>query len=436
MRVVVKQDTRAPLAVVQVWYRVGSSDEPNGITGISHALEHMMFKGTERYPGGTLTEVIKREGARYNAFTGADYTAYYEVIANDRMELAFDIESDRMINLILRQEDFEKEIEVVKEERRLRTEDKPRVKLYEQFYAAAFNNNPYRNPVIGWMDDLNNIRLADLEDWYQKWYAPNNAILIVAGDVRPDEVARLAQQYFAPIPPRDVPARKPRRDTPRDVQRSVTLAVPAKEPHLIIGYPAPVVGQSEVEWHPYALWMLANVLGGGGNSRLKKELQRKQEITRGVSAGYGAHSRYSDMFHISATPQIGVSIETVRQSLLEEIEKIKTELADENELRRALTQARASQIYGRDSIMHQAIRIGQMEANGYGWRATDQFLERVREVTPEMVRDVARLYLANERMITATLDPLPMQNTNNSVSALPTDSGRKANTRPSSPHAH
>ena len=408
MRVVVKHDDRAPLAVVQVWYRVGSSDEPNGITGISHVLEHMMFKGTARYPGEVLTEVLKRAGARNNAFTSADYTAYYEVIRNDRMELAFDVESDRMVNLILRQEDFDKEIEVVKEERRWRVDDKPRSRLYEEFYAVAFNNNPYRNPVIGWMDDLNNISLGDLERWYSQWYAPNNAVLVVAGHVDPAEVWRLARQYFEPVPARPVPARKPRRDTQRDMRRSIELSAPAEEAHLVIGYPAPVIGHSEVEWHPYALWMLSNVLGGSANSRLRKKLHRELEIAREIGSSYSAHSLYDGLFVISATPQPGVDVETIREAVFAEVENIKSGLVSGEELLRALTQARANQVYAEDSIMHQAIRIGRMEITGYGWHAPDDFLDQVRKITPMQVREAARIYLADTRLIMAVLDPQPM----------------------------
>lgn len=408
MHVVIKRDTRAPLAVVQVWYRVGSVDEPNGLTGVSHALEHMMFMGAERYSGAELTAVLKREGARHNAFTGADYTGYFEVLRKERMELAFDIESDRMVNLQFRDADFEKEIEVVKEERRLRTDDKPRARLYEEFYAAAFKNNPYRNPIIGWMDDLNNMKLDDLRDWYQRWYAPNNATLVVAGDVEIDEVLRLARLYFEPIPARELPERKPHKQDLRSVRQAITLKTPAKEPTVIMGYHVPVVGQSEVEWHPHALWLLSNVLSAGANSRLKKALVLGSELAREASSGYGAFSRYNSLFLLSATPQYGVDIDTVTAALLDEIEKIKTEPIDERELRVALTRARAGLIYSLDSVMHQAMRIGRREVTGYGWEASYEFFDRVEQITPQQVQEVARKYLDADRLISAVLDPQPL----------------------------
>ena len=197
MKVLVQQDRRAPIVVAQIWYRVGGSDEYGGVTGISHLLEHMMFKGTEKYPRTAFTRTIKRYGGRDNAFTGSDYTAYYQHFEKVRLPVSFALESDRMVNLILREEDLEKEREVVKEERRWRVDDRPEALVGEQLYATAFNNAPYRNPVVGWMKDIEQLSLADLRDWYARWYAPNNAIYVVAGDVDPMQVRELAQRYFA-----------------------------------------------------------------------------------------------------------------------------------------------------------------------------------------------------------------------------------------------
>lgn len=408
MRVVIKRDTRAPVAIVQVWYRVGSVDEPNGLTGVSHALEHMMFKGTPRYPGDVLTTLLKAEGARYNAFTGADYTGYYEAIRKERMELAFDIESDRMVNLEFHEADFAKEIEVVKEERRLRTDDKPHSRLYEEFYAAAFKNNPYRNPVIGWMDDLNNMRLDDLRDWYQRWYAPNNATLVVAGDVEVAEVLRLARRYFEPIPARKLPERKPHKEALRHVERTLTFQTPAKEPAVVIGFHAPVVGLGDEEWHPHALWLLNKILGSGTNSRLQTALVRDKEVARSVGSGYFAFARHNSLFTFSATPQYGVDIQTVHDALLEEIKKVQTELVDERELRTALTRARAHMVYSLDSISHQAMRIGRMETIGPGWLAWYEFFDRMEQITPQQVREVAQKYLVAGRKTTAFLKPQPL----------------------------
>ncbi|MGV6852297.1 MAG: M16 family metallopeptidase, partial [bacterium] len=196
LKVLVKQDKRAPVAVVQVWYKIGTSFEHEGITGLSHALEHMMFKGTKKYKSGEFEKMVSAIGARNNAFTSQDYTAYYEVLASDKVEQAIEIEADRMRNLVFDKNEFKKELEVVKEERRWRTDDKPASLMREQFNAVAFLNSPYRAPVIGWMVDLEGMRLSDAIDWYKKWYTPNNATLVVVGDVEPDKIHAMAKKYF------------------------------------------------------------------------------------------------------------------------------------------------------------------------------------------------------------------------------------------------
>ncbi|HDJ86948.1 MAG TPA: insulinase family protein, partial [Chromatiales bacterium] len=200
LRVLVKEDHRAPVVVSQVWYKVGSGDEHGGITGISHALEHMMFQGTAKHPAGEFSRIVAANGGRENAFTGRDYTAYFQLLAKDRLPVSFELESDRMRNLSLKEADFRKEIQVVMEERRLRTDDNPQALTYERFNAAAFVSSPYHHPVIGWMDDLRNLKIGDLRAWYRRWYAPNNATLVVVGDVDPQAVLRLAERYFGPLP--------------------------------------------------------------------------------------------------------------------------------------------------------------------------------------------------------------------------------------------
>jgi zinc protease len=209
MRVIVKPDPRAPVAVVMVWYKVGSVDEVNGKTGVAHALEHMMFKGTRAVPAGEFSRIIAAAGGRDNAFTSQDYTGYFEVLQKSHLELAFRLEADRMVNLTLAPEEFAKEIKVVMEERRWRTDDRPRALVYEQLMATALTAHPYRHPVIGWMSDLENMRVEDLRDFYRSWYVPNNAILVVVGDVEPKEVFALAGKHFGTIPARALPERKP-----------------------------------------------------------------------------------------------------------------------------------------------------------------------------------------------------------------------------------
>ena len=405
MKVIVKEDHRAPLSIVQLWYRVGSSDEHNGITGISHALEHMMFKGTPKYPGEQLTEIIKREGGQYNAFTGPDYTAYYEVFEKSRMSLSFELESDRMMNLILDEQDFAKEIEVVKEERRLRTEDKPGSKVWEQLYATAFHNSPYGRPIIGWMDDLENLTLADLEKWYRKWYHPGNAFMVVAGDVEPEEVRRLAVKYMAPLPAGILPKRKPRREVPQLGERRIVVSAPAEKPFLVMGYKVPNYFNAEQLWETYALNLLSTVMSGTNSARFSKNIIRGQRIAQSASSSYDLYSPHDDLFAITATPLDGVSIMELEQAIEAEITKLKEALVTEKELDRIKIRHRAGQVYSRDSIRGQAYRLGQLEAVGAGWRQMYEIYKMLAEVTPEQIQAVARKYLVTSQRTVAIFEP-------------------------------
>lgn len=406
MVVVVKEDHRAPVVISQLWYKVGSSDEYSGITGVSHALEHMMFKGTDRYSGADFTAMLRRVGARHNAFTGSDYTGYYQQMEKSHWPLSLELESDRMVNLKLREEDFRKEIEVVKEERRLRTDDQPVSKAYEQLYATAFNNSPYGHPVIGWMEDLQHMTVADLQVWYERWYMPNNAVLVVAGDVQPDEVYELANQSMGAIPARQLQASKPRQEVAQEGERRVLMQSQlAKKPHLMMGYKVPSIKakndwdaapEQHEEWEAYALDVLANILSHGANSRFHKNIVRGRQIAIAASASYSPYRRYNDLFIISGTPNLEHTIGQLEEAFEEEIELIKTELIDEKSLETVKLRKIAHEVFSQDSTMHQAYKIGFLEAIGVGWQETSAYLDRIQEVTAEQVRTVARRYLKQE----------------------------------------
>ncbi len=409
MKVIVKEDHRAPIAVSQVWYKVGSSYEPNGITGISHVLEHMMFKGTQKYPPGEFSRIIAANGGRENAFTGRDYTAYFQTMSADRLEISFQLEADRMRNLLLPTEEFRKELEVVKEERRLRTEDNPNSLTREQFNAVSFLSLPYAHPVIGWMNDLENMQVQDLRAWYRRWYAPNNATLVVVGDVKPGWVLEMAQKYFGPLKAEDIPKLKQLREPP---QRGVTrtqVRAPARQPYLIMGYKTPVLTTTTEEWEPYALEMLAAILDGGNSSRISKKLVRGKEIAVSAGAGYSAFSRYTDTLDMSGIPAKGHTVEELEQALREEIELLKKELVSAEELQRVQAQVVASQVYELDSVFYQAMQIGTLETIGLDWRLIETYPEKMRAVTAEQVRAVARKYLTDDRLTVAVLDPLPLE---------------------------
>lgn len=408
MKVFVKPDRRAPIAVAQVWYKVGSSYEHSGITGLSHVLEHMMFKGTESLAPNEFSEIISANGGRENAFTGRDYTAYFQTLSADRLEVSFKLEADRMQNLLLSEAEFRKEIEVVKEERRLRTEDKPTALTFERFKAAVFSSSPYRNPVIGWMSDLDNMTLDDLRRWYEQWYSPSNATLVVVGDVEPDYIHALAKKYYGKVPARKIA--KPRAAQEADLPNSLRLTVklPAKQPYLIMGYKTPTIKTADESWEPYALELLAAVLDGGDSARLSRELVRGKEIAVVADASYDAFSRLPDLFLLDGTPTDHYSIEDLEQAFKKQIKRLKTQPVSEAELKRVITQTIAAKVYELDSVFYQGMQIGMLETMGLDWQLTDRYVDELKKVTPEMIQQVARKYLNEDNLHVAILDPQPM----------------------------
>jgi zinc protease len=408
MKVVVKQDHRAPVVVTQVWYKVGSSYEPDGVTGVSHALEHMMFKGTEKVPAGEFSRIISQLGGSENAFTGRDYTAYFQTLAVEHLERALELEADRMRNLVLDAEEFAREIEVIKEERRLRTEDRPSGRVYEQFSAVAWRASPYRNPIIGWMNDLEHMTAADLEAWYRRWYAPNNATLVVVGDVQPDAVRAMAERHFGPLPAAEVGSLKPVAEPDQSGETRVEVRVPARQPYLLMGYKTPVVGRAQESWEPYALFVLSSVLDGGDSARLARELVRGRGIAASAGAQYGTYSRLPGMFLLDGTPTDGSDVAELEQALRDQVARVREELIDPAELERVVTQAVAGKVYQADSLFYQAMEIGTLETVGLDWRLIKTEIDALKAVTPAQVREVARRYLVDDNLTVAVLYPLPM----------------------------
>lgn len=404
MKIIVRPDHRAPVVVSQVWYKAGSSYEKN-ITGVAHLLEHMMFKGTKDYGPNEFSRIIAENGGRENAFTGQDYTAYFQQLDKDRLNISMKMEADRMQNLNLSADEFAKEIQVVMEERRMRTDDKPTAQTYEQFVATAFFNSPYRHPIIGWMDDLQHMSVNDAQEWYSHWYAPNNATLVVVGDVEPDAVYEMAKQYYGPVKPKQVPTIRPQQEMPQQGIRRITVKAPAQLPYMLMGYKVPVLKTASEDWEPYAIEMLAYVLDGGDSARFTKNLVRGSQIATSVGAGYDLHSRLSELFTIDGTPAQGHTIEELETAIRAQITQLQNELVSNEELERFKTQIVASKVYEKDSIFYQAMQIGTLETVGLDWRLMDQFVDRIRAVTPEQIQQVARKYLVDDRLTVATLDP-------------------------------
>ncbi|MFT7235667.1 MAG: zinc protease [Methylophagaceae bacterium] len=408
LKLIVKPDHRAPVVVTQVWYKVGSSYEYNGITGISHQLEHMMFKGTENLGPNEFSKIIAANGGRENAFTGRDYTAYFQTMEADRVEVSFRLEAERMRNLVIDEAELLKEREVVAEERRMRTDDNPVAMTREAFNATAFVNSPYHHPVVGWMSDINHYEADDLRDWYQKWYAPNNATIVVVGDVEPEEIHQLAKKYFGNLKPEVTEIVKPQLEIAQLGKRKVEVQVAAELPYLMMGWKVPVVKTAEIDWEPYALEMLAGILDGGASARFSRDLVREQQVASNIGAGYGLFSRLDDLFLVAGTPTKDHSIADLHQAVSAQLEILKTEAVSQQELERIKTQVVANAVYERDSVFYQAMQIGILETVGLDWRLSDDYVKNIQAVTAEQVQAVARKYFIDKTLTVAELVPQPL----------------------------
>jgi len=409
MRVIVQEDHRAPVMVSQVWYRAGSMDEFNGTTGVAHVLEHMMFKGTKTVPPGEFSKRIAAAGGRENAFTNRDYTAYFQQMQKDRLALAMQLESDRMANLVIKDDLFAKEMQVVMEERRLRTDDQPQSVVYEQLMASAYQESPYRRPVIGWMDDLKHMTAQDARDWYARWYVPNNATLVVAGDVKADDVIAMAKRYFGVIPARALPDRKPQDEPAQIGEKRIVVKVPAKLPYLLMAWHAPVLRDWQKDTAPYALQILAGVLSGNDSARLQQALVKTQQIAVSTSAGYDAVSRGPGMFMIDATPAAGKSVGDLEKAIREQIERLQREGISEAELARVKAQVIAADVYQRDSLFYQAMQLGEYVTAGLPPAALEHRVDKLRAVSAQDVQAAARQWLQDDQLSVGVLDPQPLK---------------------------
>ncbi|MGH8750269.1 MAG: M16 family metallopeptidase [Burkholderiales bacterium] len=410
LKVIVKEDHRSPVVVSMVWYKAGSIDEVNGTTGVAHVLEHMMFKGTKKVPGGEFSKLIAQAGGRDNAFTGQDYTGYFQQLHRSQLELAFRLEADRMQNLMLSRAEFEKEIKVVMEERRWRTDDKPQALVYEQLMAASFEAHPYRRPVIGWMNDLENMTVEDAAKWYHTWYAPNNATLVVVGDVKPAAVFFLTQRYFGSIKAKTLPVRKPQLEPQQTGVRRVTVKAPAKLPYLMMSYHVAVLRDPVRDWEPYALELLGGVLSGNESARLNRSLVRESQIASSAGASYDGTERGPGSFYFDGVPSEGKSVADLEAGIRGELQKIIADGVTDEELNRVKAQVIANQVFERDSVMEQARQIGTWEMAGLSYKTLDILVDKLKAVTAEQVQAVAKKYFNDDNLTVAVLDPQPLEN--------------------------
>lgn len=401
LKVLVIEDHKAPLATFQIWYRVGSRNEPVGKSGLSHLLEHMMFKGTPKSGSKEFSRIVQKNGGVDNGFTTKDYTMYYQSLASDRIAISIELEADRMKNLIIDQKEVLAERSVVMEERRMRYDDDPQNSLHEEVMAVAYKSHPYHWPVIGWMSDIASIERNDLYSHYMAYYSPDNAVIVVSGDIKADEIIQKIKAAFGKIPA--VPDRRPvtsKEDEQRG-ERRVSLKKEAELPYVIGAYHTPSFPDKD----SYALEVLGAVLSGGKSSRVYKSIVHEKKLALSAGADYNGLNKDPYLFMFEATAAPGKDIRDVENSLYEEIEKIKKEPPAENEVQKAKNQIEASFIMGQDSIYFQAELAGMFEMIG-GWKLKEQYLEGIRKVKPEDVSRVAKKYLIEDNRTVGILIPL------------------------------
>lgn len=407
LKLIVREDHRAPTVAHMVWYRAGSMDEVNGRTGVAHVLEHMMFKGTEKVKAGEFSRLVAAIGGRENAFTSRDYTAYFQQVEKSKLDEVIRLEADRMSNLNFDDAEFLKEIQVVMEERRLRTEDNPSSLLNEALVATAYMSSPYRHPVIGWMNDLQNLKPADARDWYRSWYKPNNATVVVSGDVDAKQVLATVEKYYGAAAARELPVRKPQVEPPQKGAKQVVVRAPADSSQLAMAWKVPRLEPGKLDdIEPYALELLTGVLDGYDNARLNRRLVKQEKVVNDVNVAYDMISRGPELFLISTSVAKDKTVAQAQASIRRALEELKQKGVLESELKRIKVRILSDQIYKRDSIFGQAMEIGTTEMAGFSWRDINSILDKMQTITPEQVQAVAKKYLVDEGLTIAVLEPI------------------------------
>lgn len=411
LTVIVKPDRRAPTAVHMLYVRVGAMDEVDGTTGVAHVLEHMLFKGTKTTKPGEFSRLVAALGGRENAFTTRDMTGYFQQIPAGKLEDVMRLEADRFVNNQWADEEFKRELEVVKEERRNRTEDSPRAQLFEQLSAITYTASPYRRPVVGWMSDLDAMTPNDAREFYRRWYVPANAAVIIAGDVDPAQVRRLVEKYYGSIKAGPVPVRKPREEPQQNGIRRLEFKAPADQSYVALAFKVPQLTSFEKtpdNDDALALSVLAAVLDGYDGARLDRALTRGPDrVADSVDAGNGLWGRGPQLFTLTGIPAAGKTPEQVEAALRAQVARVAREGVTEAELKRVKTRWIAGEIYKLDSVMGQARELGQAWLLGLPLDADQRLMARLNEVTAEQVKSVAARYFGDEQLSVGVLRPLP-----------------------------
>lgn len=392
MEVIVIPNHRAPVVTHMVWYKVGAADELPGLSGMAHYFEHLMFKGTKTIAPGDFSKTVRGLGGNDNAFTGQDYTAYFQSIAKEHLPKLMEMESDRMVNLAPPPEHFKSEKDVVLEERRQRTENDPRALFTEQMRSALFVNHPYGIPVIGWMSEIKTYEWDDVKKFYEAWYAPNNAYLIVSGDITMDEVLPLAEKYYGALEPKTLPARTRPEIAPAngDIHMSLNHKL-IRQPSFQRLYVMPSFHMNNQD--ALALQVLEEAISGGATTRLYQSLVVEQKKATGVNMSYSGDAIDYGALWISATPMPGVSLEELEELINDEIAKVLNEGLNETEIKDAIQRLQDAAIYARDSVSGPAMIFGHALTTGSSAQDVENWSNDIAAITLEDVNQAARTYL-------------------------------------------
>lgn len=422
LTVIIKEDRRAPVVMTQIWYGVGANDEPVGKGGLSHFLEHLMFKDTPKVSGDEFSRLISHYGGNNNAYTNADVTVYHEILPANRYPLALELEANRMKNVLFKPEQIQSERQVIQEERRVRTDDNPMAKAFETWRAFIYKDTPRARPVIGSMADINNLSMDDLQNWYQTWYVPNNATLVIVGDMNSDDALAWVKKYFGQIPKgAKTPTRTPAQFIHADDvfvgqgginERTITIYEPVKVPSIILAWQVPSLSSLRLSGHDnpktqrelLALGLFDDVLSGGGSSRFAKNLIKNNKVTS-VSASYQGTSYGDGLFVVGITPKAGSSLDDTKQLVLNEIKRTMTDPITQKELDRSFIALKTALVFASEGVSGQAQILGELHQNNISFEQIQQELDTMPTITADEIKNVAKKYLTDERMYTAYILP-------------------------------
>ena len=407
LQVVVVTNRRAPIVTQMLWYRVGSADDPHGRSGLAHVTEHLMFKGTEKHPDGEFSQLVAKVGGQENAFTSYDYTGYYQTVAREHLEMIIRLEADRMTNVVLEPKIVRTESRVVVQERKQRVENSPQGKLSEMASASLYLHHPYGTPIIGWSEELKSIRTEDARDFYEHWYAPNNAVLVIAGDVTAGDVRPLAEKYYGKIPKAEVPERDRVQEPDQHAPRRVTLeSAQARQPQVSIRYLAPSY-RTAGDNTPYAAQVLSELLGSGPTSRLYKRLVVERKLAVSAGSWYSPSAWDTTSFGFYVSPRPDVPAAKVEDALRAEIRKLLENGVRGEEVQEAKDRLRAETAYARDDMSTAPRVLGRALVTGRSIADVEAWPQRIADVTVEDVEAAARKILDRKSSVTSVLEPKP-----------------------------